>query len=252
MNGKTTPVTKGATIAARKGILVSNSAGNEGDNEWFRIIAPADADSILTVGAVDTLGIIANFSSRGPSFDGRIKPDVCAVGKGTIGQYQSGGPYRCNGTSCSAPIIAGLAACLWQSTPNATAMQVRNAIIKSSNRFENPDSVYGYGIPDFIYAHLLLDNSVNSGNGLTNIKLFPNPVEDFAYLIVDLPWLTAEKFGTIDIYDLHGRKIISEENSFSPDTNILSVSSPVKLEKGFYILRLAIENRYYDASFIKL
>lgn len=252
MNGTTTPVSRGAAMAARKGILVTNSAGNEGDDDWFRIIAPADADSILAIGAVDTFGIIAGFSSRGPSADGRVKPDVTAVGKGTFGQYQEGNIFSCNGTSCSAPIIAGLAACLWQSVPDANAMQIRNAIIKSSNRFEYPDSAYGYGIPDFILARIFLDSENNPQNDLTDIKLFPNPVTDLTYLSLELPWLTSAKNGVIELYDLNGSKISSMEKTFGPGENIIPLTYPPLLEKGYYFLQLTIDGRNYSVSFIKL
>jgi hypothetical protein len=251
MNGRTTPVSRGAAIAARKGIIISNSAGNSGDDDWFRILAPSDADSILTVGAVDTLGIIAAFSSRGSSYDGRVKPEVCAVGKGTIGQVGNGGLLRCSGTSCSSPIIAGMAACLWQSVPEANAWQVRKAIIESSNRYNNPDSAYGYGIPDFLLARLILNSEIQIQHDLTYIKLFPIPIVDFAYLTVSLPWLTSDKTGTINLFDLNGRVLISEERIISPDLNIIPFTAPANLEKGFYIMRLTVEGRNYDVSFIK-
>jgi serine protease AprX len=251
MDGKTTPVSRGTSLAARKGILVSNSAGNEGDNSWYHITAPADADSILAVGAVDTLGIIAGFSSRGPSADARIKPDICAVGKGTVGQYQPDKILLCNGTSCSSPIIAGLAACLWQSEPNASAMQIRKAIIESSNRFENPDSLYGYGIPDFIVAGIILDSSLNDKSDLSEIKLFPNPIHEYAYMVAHFPWLTSEKTGTIEILDINGRSIFSEERVFSPQKEIIPVQYVSNLEKGFYMLHLIVDNRNFDAPFIK-
>jgi hypothetical protein len=252
LNGRTTPAAIGASTAARKGILVCNSAGNAGDNEWFHILTPADADSILTVGAVNESKNIAGFSSRGPSFDGRIKPDVCAVGAGTAAQYAAGSIFKCNGTSCSSPIIAGMAACLWQSVPEANAMQIRNAILKSSDRFEHPDSVYGYGIPDFLYSRLLLNSELSVQNDLTYIELFPLPVTEIAYFLVKLPWLTSEKTGTVSIFNLNGQKLTAEEYTFNSELTLFPISAPLGLEKGYYILRLSIEGRNYDVSFIKL
>ncbi|MGM9838107.1 MAG: S8 family serine peptidase [Paludibacteraceae bacterium] len=149
MDGKQTRCSRAATIAARKGMLVCIAAGNEGNKAWHYITAPADADSILTVGAVRTDGTIAAFSSRGPSADGRAKPEVCAVGYATYvfnpirHNFQQG-----NGTSYACPLTAGLAACLWSAFPQETAMQIRQRILESANRYQQPDNDYGYGIPD--------------------------------------------------------------------------------------------------------
>lgn len=150
LDGKTTRVSRAATIAARKGMLVCVAAGNEGNDEWKTISAPADADSVLTVGAVNIYGGIGSFSSYGPSADGRVKPDVCAVGVQTV--LLSPETRRIvwsNGTSFATPLIAGLAASLWSALPNENAMQIRERIIRSSDRYSNPDPQrYGYGIPD--------------------------------------------------------------------------------------------------------
>ncbi len=149
MDGTTTRCSRAAAIAARKGMLVCVAAGNEGNKSWHYIDAPADADSILTVGAVTPQGSIASFSSRGPSRDGRTKPDVCAVGAGTCLLHPDRtAPFYGNGTSFACPLIAGMAASLWSAMPDENAMQIRERIIRSANRYNNPDSEYGYGIPD--------------------------------------------------------------------------------------------------------
>ena len=149
MDGTTARCSRAATIAARKGMLVCVAAGNEGRSSWYYIDAPADADSILAVGAVDTQGHIAAFSSRGPSSDGRTKPDVCAVGSGTCLLHPDRtSPFYGNGTSFACPLIAGLAASLWSALPDENAMQIRRRIIRSADRYTSPDHDYGYGIPD--------------------------------------------------------------------------------------------------------
>ena len=134
MDGKTTRVSRAATIAARKGILVCAAAGNEGNAAWRTISAPCDADSILTVGAVRTDSVAADFSSYGPSSDGRIKPEVCAVGvQSVLINPFSNAIERSNGTSFATPLLAGMAASLWSALPDKNAMQIRDLIIQSAH-----------------------------------------------------------------------------------------------------------------------
>ena len=154
LDGRSTRVSQAATIAARKGMLVCVAAGNEGNDPWHTISTPADADSILAVGAVAVNGVIGNFSSYGPSADGRIKPEVCAVGVKTALISPTGRLTSGNGTSFATPLIAGLAASLWSALPDENAMQIRERIIRSSDRYQTPDAKrYGYGIPDAWMAY---------------------------------------------------------------------------------------------------
>lgn len=156
LDGQTTRVSMAATIAARKGMLVCVAAGNDGDKAWQTISVPADADSILTVGAVDTLRTIGSFSSHGPSADGRIKPDVCAVGVRTTVINPDEIIISGNGTSFATPLLAGLAACLWSALPTENAMQIRERILRSADRYATPDATqYGYGIPDAWVAYTM-------------------------------------------------------------------------------------------------
>lgn len=155
LDGKTTRVSRAATIAARKGMLVCVAAGNEGNKDWHWISAPADADSILTVGAVSVDSIIGSFSSYGPSADNRIKPEVCAVGVKAALLGVDGNLRYANGTSFATPLLAGMAATLWSALPNENAMQIRERIIRSADRYNNPDrNQYGYGIPNAYAAYL--------------------------------------------------------------------------------------------------
>lgn len=156
LDGRTTRVSRAATIAARKGMLVCIAAGNEGNKAWHTISAPADADSILTVGAVDINGEIGSFSSYGPSADGRVKPDVCAVGVSTCIYTPYDYVTYGNGTSFATPLLAGMAATLWSALPDESAMQIRERIIRSADRYNQPDeSRYGYGIPDAWEAYTM-------------------------------------------------------------------------------------------------
>lgn len=156
LDGRTTRVSIAAMIAARKGMLVCAAAGNEGSKPWETISAPADADSILTVGAVDTLRTIGSFSSHGPSADGRVKPDVCAVGVQAAVINPDGVIIHSNGTSFATPLLAGLAACLWSAYPTENAMQIRERILRSADRYATPNTQqYGYGIPDAWVAYTM-------------------------------------------------------------------------------------------------
>lgn len=148
MDGRRTRASRAATIAARKGMLLCVAIGNEGTDDWRYLSAPADADSILTVGAVDTDSLIGSFSSYGPSWDDRIKPEVCAVGVRTTVYNANNVAYRSNGTSFACPLIAGMAACVWSALPDENAMQIRERIIRSADRYAHPDDHYGYGIPN--------------------------------------------------------------------------------------------------------
>lgn len=183
LDGQTSTITRGAEIAASKGILVVNSAGNSGSSSWQKIGMPADGEHVLSIGAVDAGGGRASFSSKGLTADGRIKPDVCAQGLGAMIASTGGNVQGANGTSFSCPIIAGAAACLWQTQPNMTPLEVSDAIRSSSSQFASPDSLLGYGIPNFSAAHLILNGrSVPSASESGILSVFPNPSADGAFL----------------------------------------------------------------------
>ena len=149
MDGKTSRGAQAAIIAARKGMLLVVAMGNDGDKAWHYLSTPADADSILSVGAVNKDGAIARFSSYGPSADGRVKPEVCAMGEGTsLISPANNTVITSNGTSFACPLIAGMAASLWSALPQATNMEIREMIIRSCDKYSQPHEQYGYGIPN--------------------------------------------------------------------------------------------------------
>ena len=186
MDGKTTRCSRAATIATRKGILVCIAAGNEASKPWHYICAPADAEGVVTVGGVDLSLQHSTFSSVGPSADGRIKPDVCALGTGVPIYYNEF--KRSNGTSFATPIIAGAAASLWSALPELTAEQLKERIIRYSDHYMNPDNEYGYGIPNLIAAYY------DTPTGIT--------------------YTATDKNEKIDIYDISG-------NHLGCDTSVL-------------------------------
>ena len=163
MNGNTTISAKGVDIAAKKGMLMVIAAGNEGASPWRYISTPADADSCLTIGAVDTIGRVASFSSYGPSSDGRIKPNVAAVGRNAVvANSITGLPSFGSGTSYACPNMAGITTCLWQAFPEASNMQIINTLQKSSNIYSNPNDRIGYGIPDVKKGFVMLQKQFST------------------------------------------------------------------------------------------
>jgi serine protease AprX len=153
LDGNTAVITIAADIAAQLGIVVCNAMGNEGSGSGS-LAAPADADSIIACGAVDGSGNIAYFSSRGPTYDGRIKPEVCARGVSTrcANPSSTTGYTTADGTSLSTPLIGGAAAVILSAHPNWTPMQVREAMMASGNNSSSPNNTYGWGIPDILAA----------------------------------------------------------------------------------------------------
>ncbi|MFC2176372.1 S8 family serine peptidase [Bacteroidota bacterium] len=179
MDGNTTRSAIGADIAASKGMLVVCSAGNEGNSNWKHIGSPADGDSVLAIGATDKDGFRASFSSVGPSSDGDIKPNVCAQGLQATVANALGSVTSGNGTSFAGPIIAGMAACLWQAYPQLTNMQIFRAIEESGHLHSNPDFLMGHGIPNFALANLQLSKMVPKNLQEDELfKIYPNPFLD--------------------------------------------------------------------------
>lgn len=241
MNGKTARISIASTIAASKGMLCITSAGNQGNNPWFYISAPADADSILSVGAVDSQGIYASFSSKGPTSDGRIKPDVVAQGRNAVFILPGGNIAVGNGTSFSSPILAGMAACLWQAHPDKTNMQILNAIRQSASQSNNPDSLLGYGIPDFYKAHRILSGLNTNYYDFNLVNMYPNPFTNGFYLDILSGNDTQIE---LNIYDYSGKIIWNKNQPLIPNKNNLLYLSDVELPlaKGIYFLEYKTAN----------
>ena len=202
-DGHTAPMTIGAEIAASRGIICMNSAGNEYDG-YCTLGIPADAEHILTVGAVDANGNRADFSSVGPTYDGRIKPDVMAMGEDTY--VASGNPggwwgdyYNGSGTSFSCPVLAGAVACLRQAFPYASVQEICDVVRQCGNRADNPDSKYGYGIPDFSAAFEVLhvDDTFTAQNNI--LSVFPNPSKGEVHIR-----LNEVSIAELSVYDVMG------------------------------------------------
>jgi len=231
MTGNAAFASKGANVAFSKGIVVLASAGNEGANPEPHIGVPAEALNVIAVGAVKDDRTYASFSSIGPSYDGRVKPDVMAQGQYPYtysgGIINNGG----SGTSYSCPILAGMVACLWQALPGKNAQQIKQLVVQSSDNFAEPAvksrTQYGYGIPNFSLA---LSNGLSVAAFSTNdFKVYPNPTDDS--ISVTLP--NGSEVRTIAIYTILGQKVL--EKNISTQSPTISLKS---LNSGIYFYKI--------------
>lgn len=248
LNGKKTRVTQGANMAFKKGILVFSSAGNEGNNSWKRIIAPSDGENVLAIAAVDKNGIRASFSSVGPAFGGAVKPNVAAMGSATYLVTSGGVLGYSSGTSFSSPVMAGMGACLLQANPWANVKQVKMAIEQSAHRYSNPDSLLGYGIPDFEKADKYLKvNFANNLKAQINWMVSPNPFSDYL-LLQNMNPVSADNC-LISIYNLQG--ILLWESAFKNTEQIL-LNNLVNLPDGLLILNIRSEGKDERVKLLKM
>jgi serine protease AprX len=242
MNGHTTPIAKAAMLAAKKGMILLVAAGNDGNDPWHYIGTPADADSILSVGAIDISGNPAGFSSYGPASDGRIKPTVASVGVSTTISSTDGSIVSGNGTSFATPNLAGLVTCLWQAFPEFTNMEIIEAVKKSSSIYNAPDARIGYGIPNFRSAFDDLSQqrtlkNINTILGNSQMKVYPNPFKD-NFTVLIRPENTAT--GTFRFYDISGKFYFSKQVSLSAgQPQVIEFNNIQMLQRGIYILRFS-------------
>jgi subtilisin family serine protease len=227
MNGTTNFISRGADLAFSRGMVVVTSAGNEGSSSEPHIGAPADAVSVITVGAVDPVETRTSFSCIGPSFDNRIKPDVMAQGSMVVLSDASGNIVTANGTSFSSPIMAGMVACLWQAFPSKTNKEIRQLIIQSADRFAAPGNQYGYGIPDF---NLALNNGLFVEDFSKNdFVAYPNPTTD----LISFSFPESFNEGSVIFYTTVGKKVL--ERSISSTSRTFSLKS---LSSGIYFYKI--------------
>ncbi|MBK7085236.1 MAG: S8 family peptidase [Flavobacteriales bacterium] len=253
LDGLTTRISIASGMAAKKGMIVVNSAGNSGQSDWYRISAPADALGILAVGAVGSLRESAPFSGHGPSADGRVKPDVCAMGWGTAGLDIDGIHIAAiNGTSFSAPLVAGGVACLWQLHPDRSAADVMAAVRGSASHHAHPDVDFGYGIPDLWRAHLLLDG--DDRTDLTEVEFYnvmPVPFAD--HFEVEL-FTGAEDLLQVDLFDMLGRPVWAIQEHLDNRTYQriwIADARLANLAAGPYVLRLRMGDRTQQRHVLK-
>lgn len=219
LNGSTAIVTQAARKAIEKGMLVVCSAGNEGSTSWKFVTPPADAIGILAVGSVTSSGSRSTFSSIGPTADARIKPDVVALGSGTQVIRSNGNVGTSSGTSVASPLIASLAAGIWQAYPILTAQEVYNLIIGTASHAINPNNQLGYGIPH--YEAVI--NNVEAPKPEEVISVFPNPTSETLKILISE--LTAEPI-TVEIYDVKGSRVMNQQQT------VIWQNNPLEIELG--------------------
>lgn len=215
-------------MAIEKGIVVSNSAGNERNKDWKYISIPADAYNVLSVAAINTEGQLADFSSLGSASFSNIKPNIASVGLDTYVQKANGNIEKGNGTSFSSPVNAGLVACLRQAFPQKTSHEIIKAIFQSCNHVQNPDTLTGYGIPDYWLAFKLLDASTVSKKDI--VHTYPNPVQSMLKIKTFYPYRILK----LEIIDVWGR--VFHCSSYGGNDFIEVDFSPIA--SGIYIIRI--------------
>lgn len=240
MDGRSARISHAATIAARKGMVMVTSAGNLGSSSWHYVSAPADADSILTIGAVKDDRTHARFSSFGPTADGRIKPDVVGMGQNTAYVDVSGTVRTGNGTSYSGPLIAGFVACLWQSDPSMNPQDLIQLVRKSASTFDNPNDSLGYGIPDFQKAHFEILRSQNAIYDQLMPVVYPNPFKDSYEVTIMAETPGKYKF---EMVDLMGARVYKEERTVAVSSyQTFKLTELDRLAAGLYLIRIQHPN----------
>lgn len=241
MDGVNSIASRCATILGQKGVIVCVAAGNDGNNEYYHIGRPGDAFDILCVGACTSDSIIADFSSRGPSYDGRVKPDITSQGVETACYYPNDMLSTANGTSLATPVAAGLCACLWQALPGYTSTQMMQFIRESSHMYNNPNTEYGYGIPNFykIYA----DHVGISDYNPLQLSVYPNPATEKLFLTNH-----DGDIQSVSIYNAAGQLVLQR----AVHGNVLIEINVTTLPKGFYIGTATLDgNKTATFKFVK-
>jgi len=242
LDGQTTFAARGANIAFDKGMILVTSAGNDGGGFTY-VGTPGDSPGMLTVGAVDSNGNYASFSSIGPTTDGRIKPDVMAQGSSSAVIGTDGQVTFNSGTSFSSPIMTGVVACLWQSRPQTPNYQVMDIIRESAHLYNNPTDEMGYGIPNFEDAYLALQQlGVNDELLLSNFALYPNPTSS----IINISFPEGISEADFTLYSILGNKVLSSQ--ISANSNSVNIES---LTTGVYIATISSNNQKISFKIIK-
>lgn len=251
LDGNTTRIAIASDIAASKGILLVTSAGNNGESDWKYISTPADADSVLTIAAVNENGNRGGFSSVGPSSDGDVKPNIASVGWDTyyISPWSSN-IERGSGTSFSAPMTAGMAACLWQGLPQYSNMDLKQLIEESSSQYLAPDSLIGYGIPNFYEAYSKAAGIQYSAPRNSVLDAYPNPFTNQITLLINSNVAQQAK---LTVTNYLGQPVQSINQSIEIGQNLATINFTENWKAGTYYITVTFENNESEViKFIKI
>ena len=258
MDGNTAVATIAIDIAVSLGLVCVTGAGNWATIDWYYIAAPADADSIISVGAVNDIGEIASFSSRGPTFDGRIKPEICAMGVSVwhVSSNNTTDYVTASGTSSSAPLTAGAIALMRQARPDLSPMQLREAVLMTASIADSPNNTYGYGILDAIealsyWSTSSIGDSQPYSDSYNVLKTYPNPFNPS----INIEIISVEESITdVSIISFSGQFVKNIfKGKISNSTQTISWE-PDNLSSGIYLVRLINDKnqtRYKKITYLK-
>ena len=257
MDGNTAVTTIAVDIAAGLGVVCVTAAGNSGNNDWYYIIAPADADSVISVGAVSSSGQIVSFSSHGPTADNRIKPEVCARGRQTwcVNPNSTTNYTQLSGTSLACPLVGGVAALIIQANPYWTAMEIRDAIMMTSSMSDSANNDYGHGI---VNAAAAMEYNITSNIDFTAItpieysvlKAYPNPFNPSLSIEIEIESISHVK---VDILSYNGSHITTIFDRI-PSTRAQYIEwNPKGVSSGIYFVSLIVkgQRKYKKVTYIK-
>lgn len=232
LNGETAIISQAATLAGARGIIVVSSAGNEGQNNWGTITAPADSKEVLAIGNVDENGFRSNSSSYGPTADGRIKPDLAAMGTSTVLIRPTGVKGSGSGTSYSAPLVAGLVAGLIERYPEMSTLELLDAIRKSASQAAAPDMLLGYGIPNYSAVVNYLEFQTNE----MPWAVYPNP-NNSGLVKIEPKNPGVVGYCHVEVYDAIGKLVSKTELSFDWLNSVRTITLPA--QPGLYLVVLS-------------
>ena len=230
MDGQSTVITKAANLAAAKGILIVCSVGNEGSIPWRFVNAPADSPNVMAVGSVNSNLSKSSFSSFGPTFDGRTKPEVAALGSGTIVISGSGSTVSASGTSFSTPLISGLSALVWQANPELTNLELIDLIKSMGSNTNTPDNEIGHGIPNYNRLILGVENELKEND----FKVYPNPVNDDILFIEAIN--PVNTILSVSLFDQSGREIMKVNGNALAKSQRLSMNLGAFVNGNYFVV----------------
>lgn len=247
LDGMTSVIARAAQWASDRGMAIVSSAGNEGSNSWETITTPADNENVMAVAATNSSGIRSPISSVGPSADGRVKPDVGAMGIGVSVVGPSGAFGSASGTSLSAPLITSLLAGVWQQYPQLSSRELLQAVRNSASQAENPDFLLGYGIPNYKAIVNLLEWQSQD----RPMTVFPNPLTNTDTVFIRPGDPADATTCVVEILSLQGQVLSSQQVTFDWIRKGFAADCS-KLTEGMYLLRVRTGTEVYSFKVVKL